>query len=273
MSLQIPDENRKKAIAKAFVSDLESYTYHSPDSNRLCPVICSVCDSIPREPHWTEWVDIDVFSKYCSDSQLHKKHLPEEYNSGLVACYNASDTRLEDYCLSPKSRIDKGNNAIMCCKNCLKHLRKNFEGGKKSNKRPPPESCGYLVGDLPSELKELNSIESALISKIRIHSQTFVIFGGCHKQMKGWHTFFRNRPEYNVANVNLLANSGMHGRVMVVLAGPFTPLQVALARQASQVDAAKVCKAWKWLKENNYHFADDTIPEESENPNQSLLMT
>ncbi len=275
MLLELPSEARKAAIAEAFANDLQSYTHSQSSPNTLSPVVCSICDGIPTCPNWAEWVDIMEFKKLCDISKLHKRHLPDVYNSSLISSYTAEHPLLTEYVLSPMTQVNLEMNTVLCCKKCLSHLEGNSKKsrGERLQCKPPKEAifCGYLLGEVPEELFDLNEVELAVISKVRIYSQTFIFFGGCHQQIRGWHTFFRNRSANNVASIGVLANSGMHGNIMVILSGPFTPLQTAITKKATQVDAAKVRRAWFWLKNNNYHYKDDIIPNESDIPQPILI--
>jgi len=78
------------------------------------------------------------------------------------------------------------------------------------------------------ELSSLNDAELSLISCARIYCQSWMFFGGCHQHIKGWHTFFKNRPSDNVGNLMQLTNAGTKGLILVVLCGPFTTTQKAL---------------------------------------------
>jgi hypothetical protein len=133
---------------------------------------------------------------------------------------------------------------------------------RSQNRRPPPKAIasGRLTGDAPDVLKRLTRTELDLVAAGRIDCQSYVFFGGCHQQIRGWHTIFKNRPTENVSSLELLAGSGLKGTIVVVLCGPFTTTQRALVMQQCQVRPAYVIEAFKWLKENNYLYKDFTIP-------------
>lgn len=60
--------------------------------------------------------------------------------------------------------------------------------------------------------------------------QSWAFFGGCHKQLRGWHThtIFRNHHTANVSGDRKLRDSGINGDIMVVLCGPFMTTQKAM---------------------------------------------
>ena len=110
------------------------------------------------------------------------------------------------------------------------------------------------------ELSSLNDVELSLISRARMYCQSWMFFGGCHQHIKGWHTFFKNRPSDNVGNLMQLTDAGTKGLILVVLYGPFTTTQKALTLKKTAVDPEKVVKAWHWLKTNNFRYREDKIP-------------
>jgi len=55
-----------------------------------------------------------------------------------------------------------------------------------------------------------------------------------------------------------LTNRGTKGLILVVLCGPLTQRALTLKKKA--VDPTKVIKAWQWLKENNFRYKDEVIP-------------
>ena len=57
-----------------------------------------------------------------------------------------------------------------------------------------------------------------------------------------------------------LTDGGTKGLILVVLCGPFTTTQKALTLKQTAVDPTKIIKAWQWLKENNFHYKDEVIP-------------
>ena len=82
---------------------------------------------------------------------------------------------------------------------------------KKQNRvQPlPPEFAianGLMIGPCPEELECLNEVELALVSLARVDNHVFALYGGCHKQMTGWHSMYVkdvknvSRPVYWCAN-------------------------------------------------------------------------
>lgn len=150
-----------------------------------------------------------------------------------------------------------------------------YEERKQYIIMPPKQAIanGYLVGDAPMELECLNDVELSLVSKVRIYCQSRIFYGGCHQQIKGWHTFFKNRPTENVGNLMQLAENDNTetGIILVVLCGPFTTTQKALTLAKTAVRPSKVIAAWKWLKKHNYRYKDLTIPNAKDIPQPQII--
>lgn len=268
MLLRIPTAADKKQIQKNFVKDLESFTYSDKATNTFQPCVCSCCDGTPTKPDWYKWVSVPVFAKLCGLCKMQRSHLvpstPLEealYPAALLNQYRAQHDSLKDYILSPKSCFNDKNEVIVC-KKCLRDL-KEIAGSRNQRRKPPGRAIasGYLTGDPPEELKRLSRAELSLISAGSIDCQSYVFFGGCHQQIRGWHTIYNNRPAANVSNLEMLASSGMKGNIVVVLCGPFTTTQQALVKEQCLVRPSYVIEAFNWLKTNNYLYKDFTIPE------------
>ena len=263
--LSLPTDKQRREIQSSLISDLNSYT-HRDAKGVLRPAMCCVCDSQPTAPEWAEWIPVNELASLCDHAKMNKKHLRDVCSTNMLKCCTAKHENLSEYVLLPEAQLNSDGDSIHICKHCACQLRENARKDRRQ-KRPPILSVanGCSVGDPPQALEDLNPVELSLLSRVRICSQTWVFFGGCHKQIKGWHTFFRNRHLSNVGNLNLLAG-GMHGNIVAVLCGPFTDTQAAIAREAVTVRQEKVVAAFKWLKKNNHHCKNDETPNEDELP-------
>ena len=63
--LDVPSASVVKKIAQNFLQDLESFTHVDSNTGVIHPVICAICDGMPTEPQWGEWVEISNFRKLC----------------------------------------------------------------------------------------------------------------------------------------------------------------------------------------------------------------
>jgi hypothetical protein len=260
--LAIPTEDEKKVLIDRFNSDIESYTITDDSSNLLLPVICCVCDSIPREAQWSTKCEVTKLVKLLSCCNMDRSLFKELYPPLLLNQYTADNNALKPYVLSPSTFVSKDDQVIIC-KDCLNELEKEQKRKKPAMKRLPPKESianGYIIGKAPPCLLDLSPTELSLISRVRSYCQSWVFFGGCHQHIKGWHTFFKNRPSDNVGNITMLSESGLKGLILVVLCGPFTSTQKALVLKKINIDPRKVIAAWRWLKANNFRYRNDIIP-------------
>jgi hypothetical protein len=263
MLLKIPSEDEVDRITKSFLLDLKSFTFVHAVTKEIKPIICSVCDSMPSESQWSTLVGLHEFKKLCKECKLGKEHALKSYGNareGLQNQYTAKDERLQDYILSPETYVNP-QNEVLVCKNCLYELRTNLKK-QTARRRPPKQSIinGYMIGDAPVDLTDLNPVELSLITKTVTQVQSWIFFAGSHQSIKGWHTFFKGRPGDNVGNLTLMTESGWEGHILVVMCGPFTSEQALLTRSRVSVDPHKVIAAWKWLVNNNYRYKGLEIP-------------
>jgi hypothetical protein len=268
--LQAANSAQRRKIIESFVKDLESFTATTSDgSDSLRAVCCATCDSMPKKANDWSWVDVDKFKKYATNCRLQKSTVSSYYPSDLVDFYTSTHPELSDFILSPSSLIDTQKNTIAICEECLGHLEQHA----KKNSQPPVHSIvnGNLVGSAPTVLKELSEVELSLISQVRITCHTFVFYGGVHRSIQGWHTLFKNRPSENIANISLVTEAGLRGQIVVVLCGPFTTTQKALALAKTTVRPEKVIRAFEWLKENNLFYKDIIIPEAEDLPKPFVI--
>jgi len=258
--LKIPSKHDVDRITRSFLSDLKSFTFEDNVTKEMKPVICSVCDLMPSESQWSTFVDLHEFVKLCRKCNLRKEDSLKAYGNEIRNQYSAKDDRLKEFILSPETYVNL-QDEVLVCKNCINELRTNHTKNKE-RRRPPKESIinGYMIGDAPVDLTNLNSVELSLITKTVTQAQSWIFFAGSHQSIKGWHTFFKGRPGDNVGNLTLMTESGWAGHILVVMCGPFTSEQALLTRSRVSVDPYKVIAAWVWLKNNNYRYKDMVIP-------------
>ena len=260
--LRVPSMEEIDNITQSFVKDLESFSYLDERSNTFKPIVCCVCDAIPSESNWSCMVAVSKAAKFFSKCNMEIAKQSRLYPKQLLEQYSIStEPRLSPFVLSPNSFISV-NNEVMMCHSCHDALTIACQQRKSREKFPPIQSIanGYIIGEAPLELECLNEVELSLISHVRTYCQSWTFFGGCHRHIKGWHTFFRNRPTSNIGNLMQLVDGGMQGIILVVLCGPFTSTQNALVRQKTAVNPHKVIAAWLWLKANNFRYHEVKIP-------------
>ena len=272
MDVRGPTERESNAMMKAFTDALESPIFVD-SSGRQHPLNCSICDTMAHADIEMEWIHVDDLAEHCKSAKMRKDTLRDIYPEALIQQYTAPNVAsLESFVLSPRTVHNTVNNHIAICEPCGSHIR--AQGDRKKNRRTPSDEAiisGYLIGDAPSILTDLNEVELALVSGVRTNCQSWIYFAGCHQHIKGWHTFYENRPASNVATVANLADAGLKGQLLVVLCGPFTRTQEALTRAQTLVNPDKVIAAFTWLKINNYHYHDMVIPRADELPIPEII--
>ena len=272
--LDIPTPLERQTIVNNFAEDLSSYTIVDEATGKLESVVCCVCDGIPKTPQWASWIGIPELNDLCNRNNLHRDRLTEFYPATMLDGYKVDHPDLEPYLLSPSTRLNMVENTVLICKDCYGAMVVERDSKKRKRDIKPPKGSianGYVIGEPPKELTELTEVELALISRVRIYCNSWIFFGGCHQQIKGWHTFFRNRNTGNVSNIENLSMSGLKGIILVVLCGPFTTEQKAMAMKRIKVRPEKVITAYEWLKANNYHYRDEVIPSEADIPIPQLI--
>jgi hypothetical protein len=271
--LSVPTSIQVHDMLVEFTKDIESFTFHDKLNGQLKPIYCAVCDGMPKHSNWYQWVEIPYFAKLCNISRCLRFNVKEcGYPDRLLDDYKVKNACLSDIILSPGSVIDSSNNKIVVCKTCFIHMEKQSE--RQCKYRTPPSEAianGYLIGNTPPELSTLSEIELTLVADVRTYCQSWAFHAGAHKQIKGWHTFYSNRPDRIARNFEELQLAGLKGQIVVVLCGPFTTTQRALTLRKTTVNAKKVIAAFQWLKINNILYKDFKIPDENEIPIPVLL--
>jgi len=267
--LPLPHSRQKEDLAAKFSNELMSYVTVNSETQELKGNVCAVCDSMQKEAFDMELVPINKFREMCRKCNLHRERVRSFYKNTeqILENYRLRDIpELDEFILSPRTLVVDRH--VMCCSSCFQEMKTRNQR-KSSAKRVPPKDAianFYLQGTPPEELTCLNEVELAIVNRIRIFSQTYVIYGGCHQQITGWHCFLRNRHESSIANLQQLSADGLNNTILVVMVGPFTPRQKVLAKKRFRVRTDKVVAAFKWLKENNIYYKDDQIPSEDELP-------
>jgi hypothetical protein len=273
MTILLPSETEEKGIIEAINASLKSFCYHDPHTNALRPIICCVCDAIASSEHWANFVPVSDAKTLFRRANMMKSNLPGGYPSDLIDQYTARigssiHNELKDFVLSPET-IVSSENQILICKDCIKELESISKSkGKRRQKRYPQNAiCNFnLVGDAPSVLENLNDIELSLVSVARVECQSWVFFGGCHRQIRGWHTLYRNRPVSNVGNLMQISDAGLKGTILVVLCNAFTKKQHLKLLERTAVNPEKCVTALRWLIQNNYKYANFVLPDINDIP-------
>ncbi|MGB8699100.1 MAG: DUF6570 domain-containing protein [Thermosynechococcaceae cyanobacterium] len=258
--MEIPTKIEIEVMTQAFVDDLASFTYCDESSSKIHPTICCVCDSLPTGPQWSQFVPITKAVKMFRQYRMESSRLTDIYPEILLQQYCVTRCEeLQPFVLSPATYINNKQEIIVCnkCYDDLNEIKVETKLGF-----PPLKSIanGYVIGDPPTLLSDLNDVELSLICRARTYCQHWMFFAGCHEQIKGWHTFFKSNSSDNVGNLLQLTDAGLDKMILVVLCGPFTSTQKAITLKSTSVNPHKVIDAWRWLKANNKRYENDVIP-------------
>ena len=248
-------EEFNKAIDDILVYDAASKTLHGR--------VCLVCDKFVSRKELS-MMKLKTFLKYAPYLKGDDS-LP----GALRGCYQTTIPinahLLSDCLLSPRSKLvyKNGNRRsqpfIMCCADCKSGLTIN-----KLAKNTLPRFAianKFAIGSAPECLQRLNEVELALLSQARFRGHLFTYWGGCHKSIKGWHSFYDVNPSHTTAVLNDVAKLTQSENIAVVLYGPFTPQQKNKVLEKVNVNIANVLEAFSWLKTNNRLFADLDPPD------------
>ena len=251
----------------SFQEECDNNVFIMPDG-QVIALVCCICDILANVDETMVWIDTTMLMKYCESSKLTTSLLENIYPVDLIKQYSTScDPRLANLVLSPSTVLDKENGKVCICTKCYSHFQKQ-EKIQACRKYPPSGAIGlgYLFGKAPSVLVDLNDVEIALLSPVRVSCQSWIYFAGSHQHIQGYHTFYHNKAAETLGTMETMLSEQMNGNLLVVLCGPFTSTQKALVLKQTQVSVTKMRAAFEWLKENNYHYKNMTIPEHNELP-------
>ena len=257
----------RKKIEKNFNDEIDDVLVRDSIKGTLHGRVCLVCDKLMKKKE-THLMGLKSFAKYaplfkCSDPSMPRSLVQQYKFESLhelareVASEENRDClhQLENCLLSPRSKLAHSNAntlrspKVMLCKECKGGLNT-----RKLNSNTSPRFAianGMAIGTAPPCLQELNEIELALISQARFRGHLFTYWGGCHKSIKGWHSFYDVDVGHTTAVLGAVQKLTDSDNMAVVLCGPFTPLQRERALKKTTIDGGKVLRAFKWLQENN----------------------
>ena len=247
-----------------FNQEVEHLLVHDPDHGTLHGKVCIVCDKFVSRNE-EKSISLKILLK-------HAKYLKGDSNlsASLRASYKFSvanndkaNAILKDCLLSPRSKILQSQNRkrcpkIICCSEC--------RGGLLSSKLKEGHlprfaiANNMAIGEAPPCLTRLNEIELALLSQARFRGHLFTYWGGCHRSIKGWHSFYEVDSEHTAAVLQSVSQFTKVENIGVVLCGPFTPVQKERVLKKIQINVDWVLEAFEWLKKNNRLYKDAATP-------------
>jgi hypothetical protein len=226
--------------------------------------VCLVCDKFLSKSE-TCTVSLKAFLKrvpYLQGDPCIPQSLRREYIFSMPDHHPANDM-LKQCLLSPRSSIvyedpQKRTPKVICCAECRSGLDlRAFAKGKLPRHAI---ANGLTIGTAPPCLQRLNEVELALLSQARCRGHLFSYWGGCHRSIKGWHSFYEVNPSYTTTVLGRVGELTASNNIAVVLCGPFTPAQKEKVLKKVHVNIQHVMEAFEWLKANNRLYADLPVP-------------
>ena len=246
---------------------IDEILLHDEKSRRTSGRVCLVCDKLMKRKE-ARTMSLKVFTKHSVYLKGDNLTVP----AGLRDSYKFLDERepeameaLKECMLSPRSKLvykssDKLRRSpmVQMCAEC--------KGGctpksLKEGKLPRFSLAGGMaVGEAPLCLRRLNEIELALVSQARFRGHLFTYWGGCHRSIKGWHTFYEVDPGHTAAVMGSVGKLTELNNIAVVLCGPFTARQKERVMKKIQVNVEWIKEAFEWLRAHNIHYRDMPMP-------------
>jgi hypothetical protein len=265
MVITLPTAEEKTTIIQEACEALKGFTYYDRKTNEHSVLCCAVCDKIPNTNEWRHDMALDDFVNSCQLMHLEKEALKDEFPVSLIEYYTARHPELKYFVLSPETIVTEEATVVLCkvCYDTVHHNRRS-----RKTFPPPPFAIarGFLTGEAPREISELNEAEKALLSPNRHLGQVWSFYGGAQQHVKGWHTIFSNVPGNTMAHVNSLTDISESATIACVLCGPFTKTQQAIVKKEFVLRPRRLEKAFKWLKKNHFVYRDIEIPDLSDMP-------
>jgi hypothetical protein len=221
--------------------------------------VCIVCDKLMK-PKELSLISLKTFLKYAAyltgnpSLPMPLRHSYRFDNDELEIGNCQARDILNNCLLSPRSKLvysdmQKKYPKVMCCQECHSGLT---EKQLKQGKIPRFAIANTLtIGVAPTCLERLNEIELALLSQARFRGHLFSYWGGCHRSIKGWHSFYEVNPNHTIAVLEEVERFTNVKNIAVVLCGPFTSKQKEKVLRKVQVNVDWILEAFTWLKTNN----------------------
>ena len=175
-------------------------------------------------------------------------------------------TRKVSHDKTSKVRRAQQKASFSCCSRCKKSL-------EQESFNPPKFAIanGFAIGMPESFLEDLNDIELALLSLNRNMSHVFSLYGGQHKQMKGFHTMMRSNVTHTATSLSTIKKMTGKNNITCVLSGPFTDRQREKAEEVTSISASKVIDAYAHLHDQNHLYNALAIPDEDDIPEPVII--
>ena len=236
--------------------------FHEDEKGHLRPWVCISCDAFVKKEK-KRFITTTRLSKHQALFSPQRA-LPSE----VISYYTYDGTGKQDYMtkimLSPRACFFKDQFCI--CSVCDSSVQKN---------EIPLRTIanGFEIGPCPRELTDLNEIELAFISPIRVHGNIFTFFGGV-RGVKGWHSFIKvdlKKVAHGLHQINEMGEA-VPNLIAIVMSGRFTKEAKARTMKKNSLRRREAKAAFDWMNKNNGHFVSQSIGENFENLPDPILV-
>lgn len=251
---RLPTAAEVKKIEADCVRELQKLSLQDPSGN-FSNRVCIFCDRLLEGKDDGASICNKQLKQICKTLKLDKTNFRGSYTNAVLSCYGLADDEDEpwkfDMVLSPRSKnpYESQSSRNLCCQEC-------YHSVIKANPTMPPFAIakGFIIGHAPKVLQDLSVTELAIVSRTRTVAHVFSFFGGQHKSIRGWHTFYEANLPHTMNVLEKLDDFGLPKKIFAVLTGPFTTPQKARVLKALAIDREKIKNAYNWLRENNVRY-------------------
>jgi len=194
-----------QAVNKEMEEILHHDSTNDSTNNTLHGAVCLVCDKLMKRKERCK-ISLKTFLKSYAPNLKGDDDVPDPLRQCCkfsVPDDEEANRVLSECLLSPRAKVvhagekRKGSAKVMCCQECKSGL-----APRKLRKGELPRFAvanGMAIGTPPPCIERLNEIELALISQARFRGHLFTYWGGCHRSIKEWHSFYEVDPSHSTA--------------------------------------------------------------------------
>lgn len=236
--------------------------FHEDQEGHLRPWVCISCDAFVKKEK-KRFITPTRLKKHQA-LFLPQRKLPNEIRAYYTYKGAGKQNYMKKIMLSPRACFKDDRFCI--CSYC--------ESSVQRNEIPLRTIAnGFEIGPCPKELTELNEIELAFISPIRVHGNIFTYFGGV-RGVKGWHSFIKvdlKNIAHGLHQINEMGEA-VPNLIAVVMSGRFTKEAKARTMKKNSLRRLEAKAAFDWMNKNNSHFVSQYIGENFDNLPDPLLV-
>ena len=238
-----------REVKEALDEKFSELMYQNPGEEEWCPYICISCDEMIKY-RGLRWITDKMLK------QQRSLFVEQDYavvgNLNLRNDYLYPHTKkghhnwMENLLVSPRCAYRADKKSYSCCGPCKSALEK---------KKMPIFTIANnnFVGIPPKVLTDLTHVELSFLCPVRTYGYCFTWKGGRNVQLQGTLGYYKVDPSEVARGTTFLESLGAN--VVVLISGKMTAKQRAKAEEYAKLNVERMCKAVKWLQENNHLWA------------------